>query len=265
VNGHGYVGMMPGQRANVPEGGATELPIFRAWMHNLYLYELLTVASVLWEIWTLGPHLSVGILFVWMFAQLRQYPRLCIILTVLPIWYYGIFVEYVWIAWPAIPILNWSSDQCRPWWLWIVLLIPAPVWWRAWYQGRFRNTTGDNGLMDDEPEQMPAPRAPLVIVTEYRDDNGNMRGSDRREISEQLEKKMPEIARYAIGLQTPFSGPEMAGKGKPLSKSSFPVIRDELLALGALEVRDPDMNTVRWTIKGLDWCRTFNGSRPTPP
>jgi len=296
MNGHSGFGEA-GQRSFVPEGGAKEIFVFLLWSLCLFLLRFFTVFSVFFGVWVWGPYTTgyIAAAIVWLFLvyKTQQYLWPCVIV--------GMFV-FVWKIWGAPTLWGfWAApfglrpDEIRPMGTWLGLAVLAPTWWSVWWFVDFRarkeitdkyfpgtilgrpagggavgpgNPNGTNGLpAEDEPEQPAAQpaRQPLVIITEHRGDNGKLRSSERQELSEQLEAKMPEIARYAIGLQTPFSEPQMAGRGKPLSKTSFSTIRDELLALGALEWKDPELRTVRWTIKGLDWCRTFNGSRPTPP
>jgi len=291
MNGQGgFVGMMPGQRSNIPDGGKGELPIFRSWMHNLYWYDLLTVTSVLWEIWTLGPHLTIAVATLALLWFFHRYKWLCLFLALLSTMMIAMYYEPLFDVWPK--IFSLSPDQL-PWVFWGLALIPAPLWWRVWWtRGQFRNSVeitdkyypgtigirppgggavgpdnpyGDNGLMEETPPEQPAPqREKVIVITEERQ-NGNLRNSQRHEMSELLEAKMSAIARLALDLQTPFSEPQMAGRGKPLSSKTFAPVRDELLDLGALEWKDEDARTVRWTIAGLDLCRQFNSHRPTPP
>ena len=302
MNGQGFVGMMPppGQYTRSTEGGKDELGITRSWALNLLVLRWLVLLSFAWEIWALGP-LSLGVILpvyaLLIIVKSDDYQDRwlwpCFVIVILTVAYFAFYAEVLWSDWPT--LFGWRPDEHRPIEHWMAFVTPVPVAWTVARLFDFRNSYeitdknapgtikarephggavgpdniyGDNGLtVEDEPEQPAAQpaRQPLVIITEHRGDNGKLRSSERQELSEQLEAKMPEIARYAIGLQTPFSEPQMAGRGKPLSKTSFSTIRDELLALGALEWKDPELRTVRWTIKGLDWCRTFNGSRPTPP
>jgi len=127
-----------GQRANIPEGGKTELPIFRSWLHNLYFYDLITAATVIWEIWTLGPHLTIAIATLILLWFLRCYKWLCLFLALLSSMMIAVYYEPLFDVWPK--IFSLSPDQL-PGVLWGLALIPAPLWWRVWRRGEFRNST----------------------------------------------------------------------------------------------------------------------------